>query len=119
MLYDKEKEVDKAIERSLDISRKITIPISRNREDINSERICIDERDAYLLPFVRIRKNSQEQNADLQKSLDELLPIGDEYLFMENKIDKKYNRNQGSNSSIMSLEDEQYKLLEEWIKNDN
>lgn len=119
LLYDKDKEVDKAIERSLDISRKITIPISRNREDINNERIFIDERDAYLLPFVRIRKNSQEQNVDLQKSLDELLPIGDEYLFMENKIDKKYNRNQGSNLSIMSLEDEQYKLLEEWIKNDN
>lgn len=119
LLYDKEKEVDKAIERSLDISRKITIPINRNIEDINNERIFIDKKDIYLLPFVRIRKNSQEQNTDLYNSLEKLLPIGEEYLFMANRITKKQNRNQGSNQSIMSLEDKQYKLLEEWIKNDN
>lgn len=119
LLYDKEKEVDRAIERSLDISRKITIPIITNGDEINIKQISIDEVDSYLLPFVRIRKSSHEQNVDLQKSLEELLPAGAEYLFMENKIDKKYNRNQGNNPSIMSLEDEQYKLLEEWIKNDN
>ena len=103
----------------MDISRKIIIPINRNVEDINNERIFIDKKDIFLLPFVRIRKNSQEQNMDLYNSLEKLLPIGEEYLFMANRITKKQNRNQGSNQSIMSLEDKQYKLLEEWIKNAN
>ncbi len=121
LLYDRGKEVDKTIERSLDITREIMIPIDRNVEDINNERIFIDKEDIYLLPFVRIRKNSQEQNTDLYNSLEILLPIGEEYFFMANRINKKYNRNQnqGSNQSIMSLEDKQFKLLEEWIKNDN
>ncbi len=126
ILYDEKEEttINKMIEKSLLNSRKILVKANFQKEELGydetitdievNEIIQLEEEEKYSLPFVLIDQNDREIDLDLKKTLESLLPKEEKkYDFLTNEIRKKRN---GSNESKMSLTDQQYKIIEEWIR---
>ena len=109
-----EEIVDRSVEGSLNVSRKLIFSYEVNEEG----KIEIPDEEAVEIPFYLIPAGDFKLDEEISGKLSACLPLSNDLDFLYSPRKKEKNLKKGETSlSTMSFGETEYKIIEEWLKN--